>query len=177
MKKRQIHTSFLEQLREVVAELKEMKPNEMHVITVHANYGSYELVIGPEDQEIRRDIEHHRPVEINGEIHHLFISPESISPNPSRNQIHDKLRHTVIMQDLSIHLRDDDGDGEHAHANNGSTSGVMPHGLINMAGEEGEELIHQVEESGQLNDDTYHIIQDDILHALKREKNDETVEL
>jgi hypothetical protein len=172
MKKRK--TPFLEQLRQVIKELKDMKPDEMHVITVHANYGNYELVIGPEDEN-KEDGQ--RPVEINGEIHHLFLSPGSISANPSKKQIRNKLKHTVIMQDLSIHLEDYDGEGEHATGHNGSSQGVMPRGMINMAGKEGEELIHKVEESGELNDITYHIIQDDILHALKKEEEEKTLEL
>lgn len=176
MKKKRSHASFLEQLKQVVSELKEMKPNEMHVITVHANYGNYELVIGPENEGVTNE-EHHRSVEINGEIHHLFISPNSISPNPSQEQIHEKLKHTVIMQDLSIHLKDKDGDGEHAISHNGSAQGVMPRGLINMAGKEGEDMIHKVEESGELNDITYRIIQEDILHALKKEEEEKTIEL
>ena len=176
MKKRRSNACFLEQLKQVVSELKDMKPNEMHVITVHANYGNYELVIGAEEHEMSGE-QQHRPVEINGEIHHLFVSPDSISPNPSQEQIHDKLKHTVIMQDLSIHLRDDEGDGEHATGHDGSSQGVMPHGMINMAGEEGEELVHQVEESGKLNDVTYQIIQEDILHALRKKEEEKTIDL
>ncbi len=176
MKRKQSHATFLEQLKRSIASLKHMKPNDMHVLTVHANYGNYEIVIGPEAKQGLGG-NHERMVEINGEIHHLFISPDSIAPNPSRQQIHDKLKHTVIMQDLAVHLRDSKGDGQHASGHDGSAHGVMPRGMINMAGEEGEELIHKMEESGQLNDITYHIIQDDILHALEKKQEEETAEM
>jgi hypothetical protein len=81
------------------------------------------------------------------------------------------------MQDLTVHLRDPKGDGQHAMGHDGSSHGVMPRGMINMAGSEGEQLIHKMEESGKLNDITYHIIQDDILHALEKRKDEETVEV
>lgn len=178
MKKRMSHASFLEQLKKTISSLKNMKPDDMHVLTVHANYGNYEIVIGPESHE-RGDDDHRRAVEINGEIHHLFITPDSISPNPSHNQIHDKLKHTVIMQDLEVHLRDTDGDGRHAEGNEGSKYGVEPRGMINMAGKEGEEIVHEMEVSGKLNDITYRIIQEDILHALDKRRAEEepTIEL
>ena len=176
MKKRKSHMAFIEQLKAAISSLKNMKPDEMHVITVHANYGNYEIVIGPENKSAPEG-KHLRSIEINGEIHHLFISPESISPNPSKQQVHDKLKHTVIMQDLTVHLLDANGDGRHASGHDGSKHGVMPRGMINMAGQEGEELLHQVEESGQLNDITYRIIQNDILQALQKRKKDQTLEM
>jgi len=175
MKRQHSHTNhppFIEQLKGVVESLKDMKPNEMHVLTVHANYGNYEIVIGPENPQGH----HHRSLEINGEIHHLFISPEEISPHPSKLEIHEKLKHTVIMQDLTVHLRDPHGDGAHAMGHNGDTQGVLPRGMINMAGEDGEELLHNVEENGELNDITYHIIQEDILGALSKQREEETME-
>ena len=53
----------------------------------------------------------------------------------------------------------------------------MPRGMINMAGKEGEEILHEMEESGRLNDITYHIIQNDILHALEKKGEEPTIEL
>lgn len=173
MKRRHSHLAFLAQLKQAVSSLNEMKPEEMHVLTVHANYGNYELVIGPEVNE--GDGRRHRELEINGEIHHLFISEDEITPNPSNEQIHDKLKDTVIMQDLSVHLKDPDGDGYHAIGSNGSKRGVMPRGMINMAGHKGEELIHEIEENGELDDITYHIIQEDILNALEKRREEEAV--
>jgi hypothetical protein len=172
------HASFLEQLKRTISSLEDMKPDDVHVLTVHANYGNYEIVIGPENHHGGEN-DHSRSVEINGEIHHLFITPDDVTPNPSHNQVHDKLKNTVIMQNLSVHLRDDDGDGEHAVGSSGSKHGVEPRGMINMAGAEGEEIVHEMEESGKLNDITYHIIQEDILHALDKRRSEEepTIEL
>lgn len=173
MIRKRAHDRFIDQLKRTVASLKNMKPNDMHVITVHANYGNYELVIGPEKVS---GSDHNRPVEINGEIHHLFISHDHISPNPTKEQIHDKLKDTIIMQDLEVHLHDPDGGGMHAYSSDGSHHGVEPHALINMAGHEGEEIIHRLEDSGELNDITYQIIQDDILHALEKNEEEQTLE-
>jgi len=172
MKRRQSHAAFLAQLKRTVSSLNKMKPEDMHVLTVHANYGNYEIVIGPEMGE-EGSVGRHRELEINGEIHHLFISGNTITPNPSHEQIHDKLKDTVIMQDLSVHLKDLKGDGHHAIGSNGSKRGVMPRGMINMAGSRGEELIHEIEENGELDDITYQIIQEDILNALEKRKEEE----
>lgn len=173
MKRRRSHDAFLAQLKRKISSLNEMKPEDMHVITVHANYGNYEIVIGPEVREGKG--KSHRELEINGEIHHLFVSEDDISPNPSHEQVHDKLRNTVIMQDLTVHLKDPNGDGMHAIGSNGSKQGVIPRGMINMAGNKGEELIHEIEENGKLADITYQIIQEDILHALEKRKEEETI--
>lgn len=172
MKRHQSHAAFLEQLKRTVSSLNDMKPEDMHVLTVHANYGNYEIVIGPEIPE-GQGMRRHRELEINGEVHHLFISKDEITPNPSHEQIHDKLKDTIIMQDLSVHLRDLEGNGLHAIGNNGSKRGVMPRGMINMAGNRGEELIHQIEENGELDDITYQIIQEDILNALEKRDQEE----
>jgi len=174
MKKKRSHATFIEQLKRTISSLKHMKPSDMHVLTVHANYGNYEIVIGPEERHGEKKCE--RAVEINGEIHHLFISPHSVSPNPSKQQIHDKLKNTVIMQDLAIHLRDRRGDGRHATGNGNAKRGIKPRGMINMAGQHGAELVHDMEESGELVDITYKIIQQDILHALEKRKDEETLE-
>ncbi len=176
MKRRKAHAAFIEQLQESISSLKHMKPDEMHVITVHANYGNYEIVIGPELKNAPEG-KHLRPIEINGEIHHLFISPEAIAPNPSKRQVDDKLKHTVIMQDLSVHLRDAKGDGRHASGRNGSGAGVLPRGMINMAGAEGEALLDKVAASNKLNDITYKIIQNDILQALHKRRREKSLQM
>jgi hypothetical protein len=75
MKRKHSHATFLEQLKRSISSLKHMKPHDMHVLTVHANYGNYEIVIGPEAKR-GAGHNHERMVEINGEIHHLFISPD-----------------------------------------------------------------------------------------------------
>ena len=95
MKRRQSHAAFLAQLKRTVSSLNEMKPEDMHVLTVHANYGNYEIVIGPEIPE-GEGSRRHRELEINGEIHHLFISEGEITPNPSHEQIHDTVSYTHL---------------------------------------------------------------------------------
>ena len=170
MKRKRSHAKFIEQLKRTVSSLKNMKPNDMHVITVHANYGNYELVIGPEREG------QNRPVEINGEIHHLFVSSDSITTNPTKEQVDGKLRDTVIMQDLEIHLSDPSGDGIHAEGSNGSKKGVAPRGMINMAGASGEKILQRIEENGELEDATYQIIQEDILHALEKKEEEHQAE-
>ena len=100
MKRHRSHASFIENLRQKIRSLRKMKPEDIHVFTIDASYGRYQIVIGPLEKN------HRRSLEIDGNIHHLFISPKAISPNPSKNQIRTNLKNTIIMRDLSVHLFD-----------------------------------------------------------------------
>jgi hypothetical protein len=166
MKKRE---KFIDELKKAVDELMGMKPGEIHVLSVNANYGRYEIVIGPKGNAGKTNTEE-RPIEINGEIHHLFLTPRNISAMPSQNQIMDNLKDTVIVRGLSIHIRDPKGDGEHvAHGGNGD-NGIHIHEYINLAGDRGKNLIHNAEHDEMMSLAAYQIIQEDILQALKEKK-------
>jgi hypothetical protein len=167
MKRRKREQTFIEELMKAMHLLGRMKPNEVHVLSVNANYGRYEIIIGPESKEPSKGGYIRHPIEINGQIHHLFISPHKLRALPSRNQILKNLKNTVIVSDLSVHLRDPLGDGHHLDKANGGDNGLHFREYINLAGNEGENLIHEAEHSDRLSLEAYRIIQKDILHALK----------
>lgn len=167
MKRHRINRPFLEMLMRRVRELKGMKPGDVHVISINARYGHYQIVIGPEkDEGVPRGKAHTRPIEINGEIHHLFISPHTVRAHPSRNEVMENLKHTVIMRDLSVHLVDPNGDGRHIDA----PDGINARQFINLAGEEGEKMIERMCHSERLSLAAYKIIQKDILQSLSERR-------
>jgi hypothetical protein len=155
------HESFVKNLRKKVKSLKRMKPGEVHVFTINANYGRYKIIVGPMKPD------KNCPVEIDGEVHHLFVSPKKISPNPSQKQIRQNLRHTVIMRDLSVHINDPSGSGKQPSMTEGS---AKPRECINLAGKEGEKIIRKAQSHGKLSLAAYNIIQKDIIHSLKEEE-------
>lgn len=161
MRRRTSHTSFVSDLKKKVRSLKNMREGDVHVFTINANYGRYKIIVGP----LKRD--NNCPVEIEGEMHHLFVSPNAISPNPSKDQIRENLKHTVIMRDLSVHLSDPSGQGARPQVNDDN---VKPREYINLAGKEGEEIIRNVSNKDRLSKATYRIIQKDILNSLEKEE-------
>lgn len=164
---------FIKQLRHVVRSLKRMKPGEVHVLSINANYGHYQVVIGPKQQgeKAAKGMES-RPIEINGEIHHLFISPHAVRVYPSKGQILHNLRDTVIMRDLEIHLHDPMGDGRHLAMMEKGDNGIHARECINLAGNEGEKLLEKAEHDTHLSMAAYRIIQRDILRALTERKEE-----
>ena len=160
MKANRSHASFIENLKRQMKHLRRMKPDEVHVFTINANYGRYQIIIGPGKGHQRRNLE------INGNIHHLFISPKNITPNPSSAQIHGNLKDTVILRDLNVHLVDPCGDGKKLSMKKCDSH---PRELINLAGKRGKTLLSKVELNGRLSRVAYRIIQDDILRSLRKE--------
>jgi hypothetical protein len=167
MKRRGAERPFLGELRELVSRLRKMKPGESHVFSINASYGHYQLVVGPGPKGGRMEM---RPIEINGEIHHLFVTPRSISALPSRAQVEENLKDTVIVRGLSIHLCDPKGDGRHLAPGNGAGNGIHAREYINLAGSSGEKLIDDVERSDDLSLEAYRIVQEDILRALRERR-------
>ncbi len=171
MKKRRATEPFLKELRKVIEELARMKPGEVHVLSVNANYGRYEIVIGAEHGKRGRRRARVRPIEINGEIHHLFVSPRRVRAMPSKNQVLENLKDTVIVRDLTVHMVDPEGDGKHLEPSDDGNNGIHIREYINLAGARGKELLEEVEHSDRISMAAYRIIQDDILGALKMQRN------
>lgn len=165
MKRAQRNKEFLKQLFEEVAKIKKMRPKEMHTISINANYGHYEIVIHGDDAKKKM----HRPIEILGEIHHLFVSPGQLRTYPSSKQSMANLKDTVIARGLTVHLHDPLGDGKHLeHRSDGN--GMDAKEFINLAGEIGEKLIWEARHDDKMSLEAYHIIQQDIIKALKEHK-------
>ena len=156
--------SFLEKLMERVRLSPNLPPNEVHVFNVHASYGHYQIVIGPAEK-IFQNKHPMRPIEINGAIHHLFVTKNQIAPHPSSKQIHDNLKGCVIMRDLTIHLKDPTGTGRKVEKG-AKESQLVAREKINLAGPDGEKFMKRMEHTGRLLQDTYKIVQEDILSAL-----------
>lgn len=162
MKHREV-ISFVRKLMERVKLDPNLNPNEVHVFNVHAAYGHYQVIIGPADKVARQS--NGRPVEINGSLHHLFVSKNHITPHPSHHQIQNNLKGCVIMRDLTVHMKDPTGTGRKLDART-RQSALLVREKINLAGQDGEKFLKRMGHTGKLAKDTYKIIQEDILNAL-----------
>lgn len=156
--------NFLEKLMERVQLAEKMDPNEVHVFNVHASYGHYQITIGPVEKVLQQRGSH-RPVEINGAMHHLFVTKNHIAPHPTHQQIHNNLKGCVIMRDLTLHLKDPTGSGKKIDPAS-RTRAIEAREKINLAGEKGNEMLKKLTYTGKLAKDTYKIVQEDILTAL-----------
>lgn len=159
--------SFLEKLADRVRLDPNLPPNEVHVFNVHAAYGHYQVIIGPASKVMHRKKEAilHRPLEINGAMHHLFVTKNHVTPHPSHRQVHNNLRGCIILRDLTVHLKDPTGGG-HKVEKAVQKYAVECREKINLAGQEGDKILKRMEWTGKLAKDTYKIVQEDILNAL-----------
>lgn len=164
--------SFLKVLMEYDPSLKKMRPKEIRVFNVNANYGTYQVKIGPEHSPLTcRQLKtktHSRPIEIHGELHHLFIeNGHNVSAMPSHDAIDNNLKGTVIIKGLTVHLRDENGNGAAIGDIMNAVHAVEARERINLAGENGEKAVSSLEQTGKLAKETYRIIQSDIQHVVK----------
>lgn len=163
---------FLKLLMAYDPSLKKMRPKEIRVFNVNANYGTYQVKVGPEHSPLTcRQLgtrPHSRPIEIHGELHHLFIeNGNHVSALPSHEAIDSNLKGTVIIKGLTIHLRDEQGNGIEITDIPNMLHAVEARERINLAGENGEKAVMTLEQSGKLAKETYRIIQTDIQHVVK----------
>jgi hypothetical protein len=166
--------SFLSRLRRALPKLHSMHPTESATFAVDANYGHYTVTVGPEyaPEEIRqRHLRPHaRPIEVAGEIHHLFLEADHLTALPSREAVDGHLKATVILHDLHVHIFDPNGDGGHIL--------IEPHGdktlaitkTTNFAGGWGTQRLQKMYKSGTLTHQTYRIIQEDIIKLCRRQQ-------
>ncbi len=167
MKRKARSKKFLKELRSLIGALKHMKPGETHILSIDANYGHYQLVIGPDKNAMSDEDE--RSIEIEGEIHHLFVTPDEVRAQPSKNQMMENLKDTVIMRGLHVQLKDPKGDGECLKCSEGY-NGLRAKEYINLAGKAGDDIIEKVESSDEISLETYRLVQKDIIKALKKNK-------
>lgn len=170
--KKAMSRPFIRRIIELENLKKSMAPKEIHVFNINGNYGHYQLEIGPEYTEHQCKSmhlkPHSRPLMINGEIHHLFMTKNALTPTPTHEEVNRNLRGTVIMKDLKIHIFDNDGMGESVKIEKMEENGVSPRELINLAGERGSEMMHDYKSTGKLAKETYKLIQQDILRSLEQ---------
>jgi hypothetical protein len=152
---------FIESLMKRDKILKKLKRKEVMIFNVNGSYGVYQVKIGPEDT-----IDHSRSIEINGQIHHLFLSKKRIEPLPAKEDINNNMRGTVIMRDITVHLFDKNGEGHKVKIERSEIDGVHAKNQINLAGQDGEKMLNEIEATGKLADEAYQIIQKDILKSV-----------
>lgn len=136
---------------------------QIAIFSVNGNYGSYQIKIGPADGR-----KHNRPIEINGRIHHLFVHGNHVMPLPTSDEVNSNLQKTVVMNDVRIRLVDKDGNGMAVRIKNPLVDGVHARKNINLAGKDGDKMMSHLEASGQLANETYQIVQEDILKSLPK---------
>jgi len=164
-------TSFLEQLMEKIKLPRQLGPHEIHVCNVRAKYGSYQIIIGPAEKQVGAPKgTEKRSIEINGALPHMYVSEHRIRLTPSKEQIEGHLKGCVVLQDLTVHLKDPMGDGKQI-APKEARSGIYCKEKINMAGEAGTKELEAMEKDGTLIRKTYQIIQKDILNTLRGNRN------
>lgn len=136
-----------------------------------ANFGHYQMHIGPEYSiaECRRQHMplHSRPIDIAARIDHLYVEPHRITPMPTREVIDHHLKATVIIHDVTVQIFDADGDGEMIRIEPQTCGTISIKHTTNLAGDEGMERLNTLRDSGKLAQETYRIIQDDVLRLLR----------
>ena len=165
------HT-FLARLRRVIPTLRSLGPQESKTFDVQAQFGEYHITIGPEYSATHcRQLHvplHSRPIQVEGEIDHLFLEPDQVCAFPSRELVNQQLRTTVVINGVRVHIFDLHGDGASYRANPTPASRVEIRQAINLAGPEGEDRLVNYQRSGALTRETYRIIQEDVLKLLRQ---------
>jgi hypothetical protein len=87
-------------------------------------------------------------------------------PLPTHEDIVNNMRGTIIMNEVVVHLFDSDGKGTKVLIKKPQIDGAHPRVNINLAGKEGEQRLQKLDASGKLAEETYEIVQKDILKAL-----------
>lgn len=163
MKKRNMK-NFLEIFLQSMNLAKKLSEKECHIFEVHASFGSYQIIIGPRNKENHGEREN-RPVEINGAMHHLYLTPNHVKTHPSSREVRNSLQDCVIMRDLTIHIKDPTGSGRKVEGALKQYA-VLAKEEINLAGKAGEQMKTRMLHTGKLAKDAYKIIQEDILQAI-----------
>ncbi len=135
-----------------------LRPDEVVIFNVHGSYGNYQVKVGALNKE-----NNSRPIEINGNVHHLFISKERVRTLPSHEDIKHNMKGTIVMSDISIELFDGSGHGMNVIIEPEKTHKLHPNKYINLAGDVGEKYLNAFESGQKMADETYRIIQEDIL--------------
>jgi hypothetical protein len=153
--------NFIYRLTREHKDIKRLKPHEILIFNVSGTYGNYQVKIGPKDGEGSR------PIEINGMVHHLFINERHVEPVPTQDEIKNNLKGTVIMNEVSIHMIDSKGEGKSIVLSRQKAYSARARKFINLAGENGDKMIFDFESNHQLVDETYRIVQEDILKNIR----------
>lgn len=167
------HT-FLARLRRVLPSLRTLGPEESKTFDINAHYGQYHITVGPEYETAecrRRHVPlHSRPIKVEGEIDHLFLEPNQVSPHPSRDVVNRQLRTTVVINGVRVNIFDVHGDGSSCRPDTTANARIEIRQAINLAGPDGEDRLVNYQRSGVLVRETYRIIQEDVLRLLRHSR-------
>ncbi len=163
MKQARAAKSFVKELLERISLPRELGPNEIHVVNVHAQYGTYQIIIGASHKK-------ERSVEINGELHHLYVFPSQVRAIPTSQQVRDNLKGCMILRHLVLHLKDPKGDGVHLEPEKIRNS-IFCKDTINLTEDEAPAWMKEMQETGRLAISTYRIVQEDILKTLSQKNS------
>ncbi len=155
--------NFLKNLLQKDKVLKKLRPCEIAIFNVHGSFGDYQVKVFEKNPHLKT-----RSVEINGHIHHLFVNNKKVEAMPTKNEIKNNLKGTVIMRDITVRLFDKDGRGARVIIKNSKRDGAHAAEKINLAGSAGPKIIKGYEKSEKLANKTYKIVQRDILKALEK---------
>jgi len=162
---------FVERLISSCLKSKQLEERGIYIFNVIAKYGSYQVIIGPEytKEEARKLglMPHTRKLTINGSIYNLFINKDKVSAIPDEREISKDLNGSIIMRNIHVHIVDPDGKGKEAMGMKNDRSKVIAHQKINLAGEDGRELLVRYQSTGRLFSEIYKIVQEDIIRSME----------
>src|SRR3989338_388085 len=133
--------------------LASLKHKEVAIFNIDGTYGTYQIKVGPVDP-----MNHSRSIEIVGQIHHLFATKNNVHPLPTRQEIDNNLRGTVIMRDVTVPLFDEKGQGIAVQIK--QPNGIHPMKNINLAGEDGDKIITGLGTNEKMANEAYRIVQE-----------------
>jgi hypothetical protein len=166
--------SFIARLRRALPMVQQLGPQDYTSFDLDANYGHYRITIGTEYSATecrRRHIPpRSRPIQIEGDIDHLFIEPNSITAQPLPETVAGHLKATVVIQGVRVHISDPDGDGRMIEMEAIPRDEIDISQTINMAGKEGQARLQGLLKSGQLTQEAYRIIQEDVIRFLRKNR-------
>lgn len=165
---------FIRKIVRHCLQIKRLRANEIFIFNVIAKHGSYQIIIGPEQSALKSKSitsdPHARKVEIAGTMHHLFVNPQTISPSPSQEDIRTNLKGSIIMKEVVIHIIDQQGKTSTVKIEKFKQNSFESKKHIDLYGGKSRDLLSKLKSSGKLESNTYEIIQEDILSAIKEHK-------
>jgi len=147
--------SFIKKLLKKIAIDEKANPGDAYLINIKGKFGHYQLML------VKRKDGNGWQIEINGEIHHLFLTPNGLRPLPTKNQIMNNLKDTVILKELHIHLLDQTGNGDLMFVSPDKI--LQAREYINLAGVLGNKLLANARKKKSISLTAYKIVQKDIL--------------
>ena len=156
--------AFVEELVKRQSEGHEIGQRDVMVFNVNGEFGHYSVKIGPETtsrKNGRKCVK--RAIEIDGEVHHLFITKGHASPFPEEDEVNHNMKHTLIVKGIRVHFTSLDCGRAKLKIETEKRSSFVPSEKINLAGEEGDKMMELLDKSSDIIHETMMIVKEDIL--------------